>query len=71
MDSGLAFVDTKNLDGETNLKEKLISPSFKSITIDDLQKINGVMQCDAPNEFLDSWEGNVNLPEMNILASFK
>jgi len=71
MDSGLAFVDTKNLDGETNLKEKLIPPCFKTLTIEDLDKINGEMQCDTPNEFLDAWEGNLNIQEMNILASFK
>jgi P-type E1-E2 ATPase len=71
MESGLAFVDTKNLDGETNLKEKLVPPAFKKITIDQLDKINGVMQCDTPNEFLDSWEGNLSIPEMDIMANFK
>jgi len=70
MESGLAFVDTKNLDGETNLKEKLIPPSFKTLKLEELDKINGVMQCDSPNEYLDAWEGNLSVPEMNILASF-
>ncbi len=71
MDSGLAFVDTKNLDGETNLKEKLIPPQFKTLTFEQLDNINGVMQCDIPNEYLDAWEGNLKIPEMDVLGSFK
>jgi len=70
--SGLCFVDTKNLDGETNLKEKLIPPAFKEFNIyTDIDKLEGSMLCDGPNEYLDSWESGVSVPSMNINAICK
>jgi len=56
--SGLVFVDTMNLDGETNLKEKMvIVENFEEKTV---PKLMGDITCDTPNELLDAWEGNIN-----------
>ncbi|CDW86408.1 p-type atpase [Stylonychia lemnae] len=56
--SGLVFVDTMALDGETNLKEKMaICETFDEKGIANL---HGEVTCDAPNELLDYWEGFVN-----------
>jgi phospholipid-transporting ATPase len=57
--SGLAFVDTKDLDGETNLKEKMVSPEFNKLKTENLFLLEGSIQLDQPNEYMDSWEGNV------------
>lgn len=55
--SGLIFVDTMALDGETNLKEKsAICESFDEKLIPNIQ---GEMTVDTPNELLDYWEGFV------------
>eukprot|EP00347_Sterkiella_histriomuscorum_P003801 403362887 len=58
--SGLIFVDTMALDGETNLKEKVATCEiFDEKTI---SQISGEMTVDAPNELLDYWEGFVQSP---------
>jgi len=56
--SGLVFVDTMALDGETNLKEKMaICETFDEKAIGN---IIGEITCDSPNELLDYWEGFIN-----------
>jgi magnesium-transporting ATPase (P-type) len=57
--SGIVFVDTMNLDGETNLKEKTAPKEFNSMEMPKLESMSGVMTCDSPNEYLDKWDGNV------------
>ena len=68
------FVDTMNLDGETNLKPKTVISKelFESIKYtssldsqkenklveDMLSKISGSIECDQPSENLESWNGN-------------
>lgn len=59
-ESGIVFVDTMNLDGETNLKEKM---SPKELNKQDellLMQVTGTMVCDSPNEYLDKWDGNIS-----------
>jgi P-type E1-E2 ATPase len=52
----VVFVDTMNLDGETNLKEKFaFTKDFKE---DQIFKFEGHVVCDRPNESLDEWDGN-------------
>lgn len=50
--SGLAYVETKNLDGETNLKHKsCIKEIHQSInSVDDVINLRGQIVCEAPNE---------------------
>jgi len=62
----LSFVDTKDLDGETNLKEKMVNPEFLLIGKNELCHISGVIKCDMPNEYLDSWEGNLFSDNLKI-----
>lgn len=65
--SGLCFVDTKNLDGETNLKEKMIPSQLKDFEIEkEINKLQGNLCCDTPNEYLDSWEGGISIPELKL-----
>ena len=59
-DNGTCFVDTKNLDGETNLKEKICMKDFKSIKEDKIEaELNGVIDCDGANSNLNDWECNI------------
>jgi len=62
-------VDTKDLDGETNLKEKMVNAEFLRFTEKELSEISGVIKCDMPNEYLDSWEGNIFSDNLKISAS--
>jgi len=55
----IVYVDTMNLDGETNLKEKYAFS--KDYTIDRIQReLKGEVVCDAPNESLEDWDGNIH-----------
>lgn len=64
---GIAYVETKNLDGETNLKHKQASAAVLRLakTEDDcLNNFNGaVIDCEGPNEHLYKFEGNLRLPD--------
>jgi magnesium-transporting ATPase (P-type) len=53
----LVFISTMNLDGETNLKERMIP--FDSIKEKHLNRFKGDLLCDFPNESLESWDGNL------------
>lgn len=50
---GLCYVETKNLDGETNLKHK-VTEKFVNKKIVDLERIDerlgGFMLCELPND---------------------
>ena len=56
LDSGMCFVDTMNLDGETNLKEKLCPQGTKEIPKNKMISNHCKIICDKPNEILDKWE---------------
>lgn len=68
--NGSAFTETKNLDGETNLKYKEcirnIFSHLKQIHSENdiqhkLKKLNGVIECDDPNAHLYEFRGILNL----------
>ncbi|CDW75337.1 p-type atpase [Stylonychia lemnae] len=70
--SGVVNVDTMNLDGETNLKEK--QALLENIEEKDVQVLHGQLKCDQPNENLDKWEGKFKFDYGEIkapLASIK
>lgn len=53
---GLGFINTMNLDGETNLKERLALDSTKKLTKpSELTSCSGELICDLPNEKLFEW----------------
>ncbi len=56
----VVFVDTMNLDGETNLKEKFVFAKDKYHR-DSAEDFAGFLNCDPPNENLDEWDGNLTL----------
>lgn len=54
---GIAFINTMNLDGETNLKDKIALESTASLSDPvELSKYSGTIECDLPNENLNSWK---------------
>ena len=57
--SGLCYVDTMNLDGETNLKTKSCLKETKNLTGDQVLNIQGMIKCDGPNEYLEVWDGTL------------
>lgn len=61
-DGGQAFVDTLNLDGESNLKEKLTVPKIQELSDDNVLNFDGEIHCDIPNENLEKWDANIASP---------
>lgn len=63
---GCCYIETKNLDGETNLKiktvQKDLNQNFK--TIEDLQSIAGEIICEKPNGAIHNFEGNIKIRQL-------
>ena len=60
---GICYVETKNLDGETNMKQKTasehIEKSVGTLDTEILDSLRGTLiECEQPNEFLYQFEGN-------------
>ncbi|KAI9102559.1 hypothetical protein DFS34DRAFT_673834 [Phlyctochytrium arcticum] len=57
---GTVFVETSELDGETNLKHKSAVNAFKHMQTDeDVRKLRGQISCELPNEKLNVFEGRI------------
>ena len=68
---GYCYIDSKNLDGETNLKEKACIEEFKNIKESDLSHIEGEIICDKPNEVITNWDGIIRMDSKEIFGSIK
>ena len=62
---GYLFLDTKNLDGESNLKEKMSLEELKDINLDDNQFSNliGKIETTESDADLNEWEGLLQFNE--------
>ncbi|XP_065129826.2 phospholipid-transporting ATPase IA isoform X7 [Paramisgurnus dabryanus] len=59
---GMCYIETSNLDGETNLKIRQglqITTDLKDI--DSLMRLSGRMECESPNRHLYEFVGNIRL----------
>lgn len=63
---GLCYVETANLDGETNLKIKQASPATARLTTpQSAASICGQLESEHPNNSLYTFEANLNVQESN------
>ncbi|KIK92679.1 hypothetical protein PAXRUDRAFT_829729 [Paxillus rubicundulus Ve08.2h10] len=59
---GLCYIETSNLDGETNLKIKQASPSTSSLTSPShVTSLHGSLRSEQPNNSLYTYEGALDL----------
>lgn len=58
---GVCYVETMNLDGETNLKLKKAIGATNDMDVTDFQGFNTAVQCDLPNPSLYTFTGNIHL----------
>ena len=65
-ENGYLFVDTKNLDGESNLKEKYVIENLKNMTInsEELSNLKGNIVTTYSDENLNEWEGQLNFNDL-------
>jgi hypothetical protein len=54
----VVYVSTMNLDGETNLKERVLP--FDNVNLSNIAQFFGEIVCDPPHESLEIWDGNVH-----------
>jgi phospholipid-transporting ATPase len=63
-DDGLAFINTMNLDGETNLKERVALKSTKSFNcLERLESLRCEVLCDQPSMALHKWNCKIRLDD--------
>ena len=54
----ICYIETSNLDGETNLKIRQAVPeTSKLLEIKDLTQFTGVLECELPNRHLYEFNG--------------
>lgn len=72
-ESGMCSINTMQLDGETNLKEKYVPALFKARSPDELVEMEGDIICDYPSAELDKWDCCVRIANNNrtIYAELK
>jgi len=73
-DNGISFIDTVNLDGESNLKDKKSNTKTQSLSDISICNLVATLKCDQPNEQLEYWEGYMtllNASEEPILISLE
>ncbi|XP_074026035.1 ATPase phospholipid transporting 8A1 isoform X3 [Leptinotarsa decemlineata] len=59
---GMSFIETANLDGETNLKIRQALPSTAVVTnTHDLKQLSGTVECEPPNKLLYEFNGVLKL----------
>jgi phospholipid-transporting ATPase len=71
--SGIAYVETINLDGETNLKHKqaIIDLQESIYSPSEASTITGIVYCDMPNDQLYSYQGIIDVSVRNSSFSYK
>ncbi|KAM7490496.1 hypothetical protein LguiA_033417 [Lonicera macranthoides] len=58
---GLCHVETAALDGETDLKTRMIPPACMGIDLELLHKIKGVIECPKPDRDIRRFDANLRL----------
>ncbi|XP_048422253.1 phospholipid-transporting ATPase 2 isoform X1 [Pyrus x bretschneideri] len=58
---GLCYVETSALDGETDLKTRVIPPTCMGIDLELLHKIKGLIECPNPDKDIRRFDANLRL----------
>lgn len=62
---GSCSIETANLDGETNLKERLALPTFKGVPLENIHSLNAKITCQPPNQELYNFSGKIHYNNKN------
>ncbi|KAK6931154.1 P-type ATPase, N-terminal [Dillenia turbinata] len=64
---GVCYIETANLDGETNLKiRKALEKTWDYLTPDKASEFKGEIQCEQPNNSLYTFTGNLIIQKQTI-----
>lgn len=65
----MAYIETSNLDGETNLKIRQgLSQTATLLSHEDLYAVSGAIECEAPNRNLYEFSGNIRLDNKEAVS---
>ena len=71
-DKGALYIETKSLDGETNLKNKNVAKEINQMFADDvmsIKQIDGTISCEQPNNAIYKFEGTYENGGMQVSLS--
>ncbi|XP_054829009.1 LOW QUALITY PROTEIN: phospholipid-transporting ATPase VA [Eublepharis macularius] len=69
---GLCHIETANLDGETNLKQRQVVKGFLELDSEfDPFKFTSIIECEEPNNDLSRFQGFIHHPGRTKVALFK
>ncbi|OQU81317.1 hypothetical protein SORBI_3006G040500 [Sorghum bicolor] len=58
---GICYVETAALDGETDLKTRIIPPISANLSVEQLGKVKGVVECPNPDNDIRRFDANMRL----------
>uniref|UniRef100_A0AC35U092 Phospholipid-transporting ATPase n=1 Tax=Rhabditophanes sp. KR3021 TaxID=114890 RepID=A0AC35U092_9BILA len=66
--NSMAYIETSNLDGETNLKIRQgLVETAGAVTIEKLSSFKANIECEAPSKHVNSFSGAISLPYDNTM----
>ena len=70
-DQGVFYVETKNLDGETNLKLKSVSKDMQGTfqQVDAYSRLDGTFNIETPNNRIYKFDGNFDMAKMRAASN--
>eukprot|EP00271_Cylindrocystis_brebissonii_P018675 TRINITY_DN5406_c0_g1_i1.p1 TRINITY_DN5406_c0_g1~~TRINITY_DN5406_c0_g1_i1.p1 ORF type:complete len:1348 (-),score=328.40 TRINITY_DN5406_c0_g1_i1:1253-5296(-) len=67
---GICYIETSNLDGETNLKiRKALERTWDYVTADAVSEFRGMIECEQPNNSLYTFTGNLVIGKQTLPIS--
>ncbi|KAJ3335527.1 hypothetical protein HDU93_005120 [Gonapodya sp. JEL0774] len=64
IDDGTCFIETSDLDGETNLKRRTALPPLAPLhDLEEVVQLRGVVRCSLPNAKIDEFQGTIEVSE--------
>lgn len=69
---GICFIETKNLDGETNLKSKVVPAPIKELITSEekaLEFAGSILNSEGPNQYLSKYKGTLFFKDKKVPLS--
>eukprot|EP01125_Pyxidicula_operculata_P009646 TRINITY_DN3164_c0_g1_i1.p1 TRINITY_DN3164_c0_g1~~TRINITY_DN3164_c0_g1_i1.p1 ORF type:complete len:1105 (+),score=212.45 TRINITY_DN3164_c0_g1_i1:413-3316(+) len=66
--NGNCFIQTSNLDGETNLKTRCAVPELMIKSVQDLCDLKGYLECELPNPHINQFDSKIALDQSSPLS---
>ncbi|KAK4476675.1 hypothetical protein RD792_015835 [Penstemon davidsonii] len=64
--TGVAYIQTTNLDGESNLKTRYAKQETQMRNLEDEEKISWLIKCEKPNRNIYGFQANINIDGKQI-----